>query len=176
MRILIVVDMQNDLIDGPLGTKQARAIVPKVKGLIDEFVLNEERIIFTRETHYDNYLKTQEGKKLPIAHCIKNTDGWKISSVFERIEKLYTVIDKETFGCIDFPAVIHSIVHVDQEINEIVIAGLLTDICVVSNALILKAAFPETKISVAADCCAGTSPENHDNAIAVMRKCQVDII
>ena len=149
-KILIVVDMQNDFISGTLGTREAQAIVPNVKKKIKEYVDNGEHVIFTMDTHYENYMETLEGQKLPIKHCIKETFGY--------------LGWKEKFS--------------DYHINkmEIEIIGLCTDICVVSNALILRAMYPNTKITVDASCCAGVTPENHKAALTTMKSCQIDVI
>ena len=165
MKTLIVVDMQNDFIDGSLGTKEAQAIVPNVIAKIQEYQKNGDQIIFTRDTHGEDYLSTPEGKKLPVKHCIKGTDGWKIADGLEVDGAEY--IDKPTFGW----------THWDERtFDEIELVGLCTDICVVSNALILKAQFPEVKISVDASCCAGVTPESHQAALMTMKMCQVDVI
>jgi len=164
-KILIVVDMQNDFIDMALGTKEAVAIVPAVKAKIAEYVKNGDEIIYTRDTHNENYLDTPEGKKLPIPHCIKGTKGWEIA------DGLYVdgcrIIDKPNFGWPGWK---------DEDFEKIELIGLCTDICVVSNALILKADFPEAEISVDASCCAGVTPESHKAALQTMKMCQIDII
>lgn len=169
-KLLIVVDMQNDFIDGCLGSKEAVAIVDKVAGKIKGF---KGLVLYTRDTHTKDYKKTQEGKKLPVPHCIKGTDGWQISAKLPAPEK-YCVVDKPSFGS---PALARKVLKLNKEekISEITLVGVCTDICVISNALILKAALPEVPVKVDASCCAGTSPENHDNAIKAMKCCQVDI-
>ena len=164
-KTLIVVDMQNDFIDMALGTKEALDIVPRVKAKIDEYVKNGGEIIFTRDTHEENYLETNEGKHLPVAHCIKGTKGWEIA------DGLYVegakIIDKPNFG---WP-------HWNEETLETVeIIGLCTDICVVSNALIIKATFPDAQVSVDSSCCAGVTPETHNAALETMKMCQIDVI
>ena len=165
MKTLIVVDMQNDFIDGSLGTKEAVSIVSDVKAKIEEYRKNGDEVIFTRDTHHDNYLETNEGKYLPVVHCIENTKGWEIKDglFFEGAE----VIDKPSFGYMGW---------MDHKFEEIEIIGLCTDICVVSNALILKAMFPEIKISVDPKCCAGVTPESHSAALETMKMCQIEII
>jgi len=164
-KTLIVVDMQNDFIDMALGTKEAVAIVPKVKEKIAEYVKNGDKIIFTRDTHGENYLDTPEGKKLPVPHCIKGTKGWEIA------DGLYVegskIIDKPNFGWPNWK---------DENLNDVEIIGLCTDICVVSNALIIKAAFPNANVSVCKSCCAGVTPQSHDAALTTMQMCQIDII
>ncbi|MCR5847741.1 MAG: cysteine hydrolase [Lachnospiraceae bacterium] len=165
MKTLIVVDMQNDFIDGSLGTKEAVSIVSDVKAKIEEYRKNGDEVIFTRDTHHDNYLETNEGKYLPVVHCIENTKGWEIKDglFFEGAE----IIDKPSFGYMGW---------MDHKFEEIEIIGLCTDICVVSNALILKAMFPEIKISVDPKCCAGVTPESHSAALETMKMCQIEII
>jgi nicotinamidase-related amidase len=164
-KTLIVVDMQNDFIDMALGTPEAVAIVPKVKEKIRAYVENRDEIIFTRDTHFENYLETSEGKKLPVEHCIKGTKGWEIA------DGLYVegskVIDKPNFGWPHWS---------NEQLEDVELVGLCTDICVVSNALLLKANFLETQVSVDASCCAGVTPESHDAALLTMKMCQVNVI
>lgn len=164
-KTLIVIDMQNDFIDGSLGTAEAAAIVDNVKAKIDEYKAAGNEIIFTRDTHCENYLDTPEGKKLPVVHCVKGTPGWEISQM------LYTegcdIIDKPSFGWTKWN---------ERSFEEIELVGLCTDICVISNALILKAFFPEAEITVDASCCAGVTPETHNAALAAMKMCQINII
>ena len=164
-KTLIVVDMQNDFISMALGTKEAAKIVPKVKKKIEQYVKNGDEIIYTRDTHQDNYLDTPEGKNLPVPHCIKGTKGWEIA------EGLYVdgckIIDKPNFG---WP-------HWNEEkLEHVEIIGLCTDICVVSNALIIKATFPDALVIVDKNCCAGVTPESHDAALVTLKMCQVDVI
>ena len=165
-RTLIVIDMQNDFISGSLGTKEAQAIVPNVKKKIEEYKARGDEIIFTRDTHFVNYLNTNEGEHLPVKHCIQGTYGWLISDELDNGVG-YPVIDKYTFGFDGW-------VHYDFE--EIELVGLCTDICVVSNALILKALFPDINITVDASCCAGVTPESHKAALTTMKMCQIDVI
>lgn len=168
MRLLIVVDMQNDFIDGLLGTREAVAIVENVKNKIEEYKKNKDRVIFTRDTHQADYLQTSEGKKLPVEHCIENTEGWQIAKDVEDIECVH--IDKPNFGWMGWK-------DIDMtEVESIELIGLCTDICVVSNALILKATYPDMPIAVDAGCCAGVTPESHNAALLTMKMCQVDII
>ena len=165
--LLIVVDMQNDFIDGSLGSPEAEAIVPNVQKVIQLFKDNGDDIIFTRDTHFKNYMNTSEGKSLPIQHCVKHTYGWEIS------DKLDTtgcrIIDKSTFGVRDWA-------YYGLQYKDITLVGLCTDICVVSNALILKADYPEIPIIVEANCCAGTTPGNHKAALQTMKSCQICVI
>lgn len=166
MKTLIVIDMQNDFIDGALGTKEAQAIVPNVKKKIEKYKARGDEIIFTRDTHLVNYLETNEGKHLPVEHCIRGTYGWLISDEFDNGVG-YPTIDKYTFG---FDGWIH------YDFKEVELVGLCTDICVVSNALILKAMFPEINITVDASCCAGVTPESHKAALTTMKMCQINVI
>lgn len=173
MKTLIVVDMQNDFITGPLGTPEAQAIVPKVKKKIEEHLEHGGQVIFTRDTHHPDYLQTQEGQKLPVKHCIFCEFGWKITR--ELREYAYShpgcgVLNKNSFG---YP---HWDRWCEELSDEVEIVGVCTDICVVSNALIIKANFPETEITVDASCCAGTTPENHKAALQVMKCCQINVI
>ena len=165
MKTLIVVDMQNDFINGSLGTPEAVAIVPNVKKKIEEYKAHGDQIIYTRDTHFDNYLETNEGKHLPVEHCIKNTSGWHIADglVVEDCD----CIDKVTFGWTKWHG---------YNFEEVELVGLCTDICVVSNALILKATFPDINVTVDASCCAGVTPESHKAALLTMKMCQINVI
>jgi len=169
--LLIVVDMQNDFIDGALGTTEAVAIVPNVRKKISEF---NGKVLFTRDTHYENYLDTQEGKNLPIKHCIKDTKGWQIRSELDELRKT-TPIDKLTFGSSELGAMLQEI-NEEDGISSITFIGLCTDICVISNAMIAKAFLPEVPIIVDANCCAGVSVESHENALRAMEICQIKVI
>ena len=168
MKTLIVIDMQRDFIDGALGTPEAQAIVPSVKKKIEEYDAREDAIIFTRDTHFDSYLSTNEGKNLPVKHCIVDTHGWKIADGLEVPCARY--IDKPTFGWTGWGRLEF------EDGDDIEIVGLCTDICVVSNALILKATYPEVKITVDASCCAGVTPESHNAALTTMKMCQINVI
>lgn len=168
--ILIVVDMQKDFIDGSLGTKEAKEIVGNMKNLIDNF---HGKIIYTADTHYDNYLETQEGKNLPVKHCIKGTDGHKIYNELYKNE--CEIIEKVTFGSSKLIERLNTINN-KNPIDTITLAGLCTDICVISNALTIKTFFPEIKIKVASSCCAGVSVQSHNNALEAMKVCQIEII
>jgi nicotinamidase-related amidase len=185
MKILIVVDMQNDFIEGPLGTKEAQGIVNEASLLVEKFKKNGYPVIFTRDTHSKGYLNTREGKRLPIEHCIKGTRGWEITDKINTNN--CTIINKSTFGYKRLPNVL-----VDElkeylkkngiknslrlkNLEEIVIVGLCTDICVISNAMLLKAAFPDNDITVFKDCCAGVTEKTHQNALNAMEMCQIDI-
>ena len=153
-KLLVVVDMQNDFVTGALGTKEAEAIVDKVEEKIVKELSEETAVVFTKDTHNKNYLSTQEGKKLPIEHCIKGTDGWKLVPQLEDYALACPIIEKNTFGSIELAKFVEH-----NSFDEIEIIGLCTDICVISNALLLKVIVPETKISVFAQCCAGVTPE-----------------
>ena len=169
-KLLVVVDMQNDFIDGALGTKEAVAIVPNVKAKIENF---EGSVIFTRDTHFENYMETQEGKNLPVPHCVKGTEGWEIRSELEAL-RTTEAIDKVTFGSSELPEKIAAI-NAENPIESITFIGLCTDICVISNVMVTKAFFPEIPVIVDAACCAGVSPETHKNALEAMKVCQVKI-
>ena len=169
--VLVVVDMQNDFIDGALGTKEAVAIVTKVEEKIRNF---NGTVLFTRDTHENWYLETQEGKKLPVPHCIRDTEGWQIRRELDILRKTEPV-DEETFGSTDLADDLVAM-NIDDEIKSITFVGLCTDICVISNALLVKAALPEVPIIVDAACCAGVTPESHENALKAMEMCQVEVI
>lgn len=175
-RTLIVIDMQNDFIDGALGTKEAQAIVPNVKKKIEEYKARGDEIIFTRDTHFDNYLETNEGKHLPVEHCIKGTYGWEVHKDLDIAGCEH--IDKLTFGynCWDINQTNKRRYGSNECFADVEIVGLCTDICVVSNALILKAEFPEINITVDASCCAGVTPESHQAALTTMKMCQINVI
>ncbi len=168
--ILVVVDMQNDFISGALGTKEAQAIVPKVAEKIKSF---DGRVIFTRDTHFENYLDTQEGHKLPVPHCIKGTVGWEICP---QLAPLCTVppVDKPTFGSSTLGSML-SAENQREPIESITLVGLCTDICVISNALLVKAFLPEVDVRVDAACCAGVTPESHKTALEAMKPCQITV-
>ncbi len=170
-KVLIVVDMQKDFIDGSLGTKEAEAIVPVVAEEIEQNIKQNAKVIFTRDTHQENYLETNEGKYLPVKHCIENTMGWKIhEDLFkEQLLSDAEIINKPTFGFTDWKE------YIPSDVDEIELIGLCTDICVVSNALILKAMYPEVKMTVRADACAGVTPEKHEAALETMRSCQIEV-
>ena len=166
MKTLVVVDMQNDFITGSLGTKEAVAIVPKVKAKISEAIANGDKIVFTQDTHFENYLKTQEGKNLPVEHCIKGTWGWEVA---EELDKpMYPHVQKLTFGSKDLNDHIRT--------DEVELVGLCTGICVLSNAILLKAFDTERIVTVDASCCACVTPESHKTALEAMKLCQVNVI
>lgn len=170
MKILVVVDMQNDFIDGALGTAEAQAIVENVKNKILKF---EGMVLYTRDTHSENYSNTQEGRNLPVPHCIKGTTGWQIHPEIAELVRVQP-IDKPTFGSMKLAQMI-SEMNDNEPIEEITLIGLCTDICVISNAMILKAQLPEVPIVVDASCCAGVSVQSHEQALAAMKACQIRI-
>ncbi len=172
MNALIVVDMQNDFIDGSLGTPEAQRIVARVAEKIAGF---DGIVICTRDTHGADYLETLEGKNLPVAHCIRGTDGHSLhADIRAACEKKGAVyVDKPAFGSPELAAVLRE--RAADALESIELAGLCTDICVISNALLLKAFFPETPVFVDASCCAGVTPESHENALDAMRMCQIVI-
>ena len=169
MNILIVVDMQNDFIDGALGTREAVKIVPAVRKKIEDAREKGRTVIFTRDTHKGNYLSTQEGANLPVPHCIENTPGWQISGALPVEDSI--VIDKPTFGS---KALGEYLSELSPEHIELI--GLCTDICVISNALLIKAFLPEVPVTVDAACCAGVTPERHKTALSAMTCCQIEVI
>ena len=167
-KILIVVDMQNDFIDGALGTKEAVAIVPYVKKAIEEF---DGKVFFTRDTHFENYMQTQEGANLPVPHCIKGSEGWQIRAELDSL-RTTEALDKLTFGSSDLVDVLKA----EGDIESITFLGLCTDICVISNAMLVKAFFPEVPLIVDAKGCAGVTPESHLRALEAMKVCQIKVI
>lgn len=168
MKTLIVIDMQNDFINGILGTKEAEKIVPVVKKKLDNYRLESNNIIFTRDTHNEQYLNSFEGKNLPIPHCVEGTIGWQITDELNVDELADTVINKPTFAWMGW--------YGFQFKDEIELCGLCTDICVVSNALVLRGMYPDLKITVDAKACAGTTTEAHKAALQVMKSCQINVI
>ena len=172
-KFLVVVDMQKDFVDGALGTPEAQAIIPAVLEKIRGF---EGDIFVTYDTHFEDYLNSAEGKKLPVPHCIYGTPGWELDEkVGELMEELSHIkVQKYTFGSTSLPHLMAEVADGDEFSIELI--GLCTDICVVSNALILKASFPEVPIAVDAACCAGVTPALHEAALQTMRSCQIDVI
>lgn len=170
MDVLVVVDMQKDFISGALGTKEAVAIVPRVAEKIAQAKKAGKTIVFTRDTHHENYLDTQEGKNLPVPHCIENSDGWQIDPALDTAGAF--IFDKPSFGS-------EALVRYLKELPDLTSAefvGLCTDICVITNVLSVKCALPELPISVDSACCAGVTPQSHENALAAMRMCQIQIL
>lgn len=170
-KILIVVDMQNDFIDGALGTKEAVKIVPYVKEVIEHF---EGKVFFTRDTHLDNYMETQEGKNLPVPHCIQWSEGWQIHPELEKLRRT-EAIDKVTFGSKDLVEVLKQEEEIEK-IDEITFVGVCTDICVISNVMVVKAFYPEVPLVVDVKGCAGVTVQSHLNALEAMKMCQVKVI
>lgn len=170
-QILVVVDMQNDFVTGPLGTPEARAILPKVAEKMKNF---PGRVLFTRDTHEENYLESREGRALPVPHCIRGTWGWEICPELETLRKEEPV-DKCTFGSTGLGEVLRAADQYGEKIGKITLVGVCTDICVISNALLLRAFLPEAEIAVDAACCAGVTPESHQTALRAMKACQITI-
>lgn len=169
MKVLVVVDMQNDFIDGALGTAEAVAIVGNVSKKIAAARAEGTAVWFTRDTHEADYLSTQEGRKLPVEHCIRGTSGWEISSALDVAES--PVIDKPTFGSV---VLMEALAKIDG-LESVELVGLCTDICVISNAMLIKARMPEIAVKVDASCCAGVTPASHVNALAAMKMCQIEV-
>lgn len=167
-KILVVVDMQNDFIDGALGTPEAVKIVPYVKKHIEGF---DGKVLFTRDTHFEDYLDTQEGRNLPVKHCIKGTPGWEIRAELDALRKTEP-IDKPTFGSSRLPQILAQ----EENLESVTFVGLCTDICVISNVMLTKAFFPEVPVFVDAKGCAGVTVQSHRNALEAMKMCQVTII
>ena len=169
MDVLVVVDMQKDFISGALGTKEAIAIVPRVAEKIAQAKKSGKLVVFTRDTHHENYLETQEGRNLPVPHCIENTDGWQIDPALDTEGS--PVFDKPSFGSEALVQYLKGL----SGLRSAEFVGLCTDICVITNVLSTKCALPELPITVDASCCAGVTPESHENALAAMRMCQINI-
>lgn len=169
---LIVVDMQNDFISGTLGTAEAVAIISAAAKKIKDF---DGEVLFTRDTHSDNYANTQEGKNLPVLHCIKDTWGWQIHPELAPLEKDAVIINKHAFGSAELFELLKRENERDA-IGQITLIGLCTDVCVISNAIGIKAFLPETKITVDSSCCAGVTPKNHKTALEAMKACQIEIL
>ncbi len=170
-KLLVVVDMQKDFIDGALGTKEAISIVSNVADKIKSAAEDGRTIVFTRDTHFENYMDTQEGKKLPVPHCIKDTEGWQICEELKELAADKLIFDKPTFGSIELMEYAR-----DNSYDDIELVGLCTDICVISNAMLIKAALPEAKVTVIDKCMAGVTPDSHINAIEAMKMCQIEVV
>jgi len=171
-KILVVIDMQNDFIDAALGTPEAAAIVEAVKDKISSYPAGD--VIATMDTHGENYMETQEGRNLPVVHCVRGTDGWQIRPEISELLKGARIYEKPTFGSTALAEDLRALAQTDE--IELELVGLCTDICVVSNALLLKAFMPEVPISVDAACCAGVTPEKHLAALETMRSCQIRVL
>ncbi len=168
-KVIVVVDMQNDFISGALGTVAAQAMLPLMEEKLMAARAARTPIVFTMDTHGKDYFSTQEGRKLPVPHCIRGTKGWEIAALLRPfVEEAACVLEKSAFGSVDLVGVL-------KDYDEIEIVGLCTDICVISNALLLKTFYPEKIISVDASCCAGVTPESHENALLAMKMCQIDV-
>ena len=169
MKYLIVVDMQTDFVSGALGTKEAQAIVGRVAEKVRSF---DGKVIFTRDTHEEDYLSTQEGRNLPVKHCVRGTAGWQIVRELSALAE--EIIDKPTFGSMALAEKLAA-ENEKEPVESVELIGLCTDICVISNAMIIKAAMPEVPVSADASCCAGVTPQSHDNALAAMKMCQIAV-
>ena len=175
-KVLVVIDMQNDFITGALGTKEAVQIIDGVVNKIKAYQAAGSQILYTRDTHSENYLATSEGKKLPVVHCIKGTSGWQLADpINEIVSDEAQIFDKETFGCVALGEKIKEMYTQDQTL-EVELIGVCTDICVISNALLIKAFVPEIEITVDAACCAGVTPESHHTSLSAMKMCQINVI
>lgn len=173
-KLLLVIDMQKDFVTGALANEEAQKIIGNIQKKINAYKAAGYPVFFTRDTHGENYMQTQEGKLLPVPHCIKGTDGWQIIEELREEACDDGILDKPTFGCLELPA------WLDEKLSgaaasEIELCGVCTDICVISNAMILKAAYPETTVMVDGSCCAGVTPESHANALEAMKMCQIII-
>lgn len=169
-KLLVVVDMQNDFVTGTLGTKEAEAIVGNVEKKVRLYEEQKQEIVFTRDTHEKDYLHTQEGRKLPVIHCIRGTDGWEIIPQLQSYTKGRKIFDKPSFGSTELARYIQV-----GKYDQAEFIGVCTDICVISNALLTKAYSPELPVLTDAQCCAGVTPESHDSALCTMKMCQIDV-
>lgn len=167
-KLLVAVDLQKDFIDGALGTPQAQQILPAVRERIARARTEGESIVFTRDTHGQDYSETQEGRNLPVAHCLRGSEGWLIVPGLYAGERVF---DKPAFGSVELAEYVR-----DEGFDEVELIGVCTDICVISNALLIKAFCPEAELSVRADCCAGVSPESHERTLLAMQVCQIKVI
>lgn len=167
----IVIDMQNDFVNGALGTREAEKIAGNVIQKVKEF---QGKILFTQDTHAENYLDTQEGKLLPVKHCIRGTDGWQLIPELRAVQEKekYPVFEKNTFGSVELAQFLTE-KYRENALESVELAGLCTDICVISNALLIKAYMPELPVKVKASCCAGVTPERHEAALRTMESCQI---
>lgn len=172
-KYLVVIDMQNDFVTGALGTQEAKAIIPAVKKRIEGAASAGRTVFFTQDTHHENYMDTSEGSHLPVAHCVEGTDGWKI--IPELAPFAHETIRKPTFGAVLLVKLLETVSEDDGKNIDIALCGVCTDICVVSNALLIRAHFPEATIRLYEDSCAGSTPARHNAAIEVMRSCQIEV-
>ena len=171
-RYLFVIDYQNDFVDGALGFPGAEKLDGKIAEKVRAY--GKDHVLFTRDTHFDNYLETREGRALPVPHCIRGTEGWEIVPQLREYAAGFAPVDKPTFGSTALAQML-SAINQGTPVEKITLVGLCTDICVISNALLLKAFLPETDIIVDASCCAGVTPESHKNALAAMKACQITV-
>ncbi len=167
-KLLVVVDMQNDFVDGALGSKEAQAIVPDVVAKVQKALDEGTDVVFTRDTHHDNYLETKEGQYLSVVHCVEGTPGWEIIDELKPYANI--VINKPTFGSTRLVRFVE-----EGDYDEVELIGLCTDICVVSNALLLKANMPELTYKLDSSCCAGVTPQSHEAALETMKSCQIEV-
>lgn len=177
MKILVAIDLQKDFTNGVLGNAECNAAADKAAKRIADFrAANPDvPVVFTLDTHNEDYMDTQEGRNLPVVHCIRGTEGWKLDPRIEAVRKENDIIvEKPAFGSAELPAVLKKMAD-SKDIEEIEFIGVCTDICVISNAMIVKAAFPEVPIVITADCCAGVTPASHENALSAMAVCQMKI-
>ena len=176
-KVLIVIDMQNDFVTGALENSEAQGITAALEDRVKEYKAEGIPVFFTRDTHGEDYMETQEGRLLPVPHCIKDTKGWQIIDCLKEYADEANVLDKPTFGAVDFPAWLEEKLGAEavSDLEEIQFCGVCTDICVISNAMILKATYPEKKITVFGSLCAGVTPESHENALNAMKACQMYI-
>lgn len=169
-RLTIIIDMQKDFVNGALGTREAQQIVEPLVEFVKDQLRQGTEVVFTMDTHFENYLDTQEGKNLPVPHCIKGTEGWELIEQLKPLAKDCRIFEKPSFGSMELAEFVRR-----GGYGEIALAGLCTDICVISNAMLLKAAVPESKVSIISSCCAGVTPESHENALKAMKMCQMMI-
>lgn len=169
-RLTIIIDMQKDFVNGALGTREAQQIVEPLVEFVKDQLRQGTEVVFTMDTHLENYLDTQEGKNLPVPHCIKGTEGWELIEQLKPMAKDCRIFEKPSFGSMELAEFVRR-----GGYGEIALAGLCTDICVISNAMLLKAAVPESKVSIISSCCAGVTPESHENALKAMKMCQMMI-
>lgn len=169
-RLTIIIDMQKDFVNGALGTREAQQIVEPLVEFVKDQLRQGTEVVFTMDTHLENYLDTQEGKNLPVPHCIKGTEGWELIEQLKPLAKDCRIFEKPSFGSMELAEFVRR-----GGYGEIALAGLCTDICVISNAMLLKAAVPESKVSIISSCCAGVTPESHENALKAMKMCQMMI-
>lgn len=172
MNLLVVVDMQKDFIDGALGTKEAKAIVDKVIAVIKTW---DGPVVYTMDTHEENYLTTQEGQNLPVVHCIRGSQGWQLEERIRELAKGKKIFEKPGFGSVDLALYVKEL-YEKKEVSKVTLIGLCTDICVINNAMVIKAYVPELPIEVKESCLAGVTPESHNNALAAMKMCQIKVV